>query len=257
MDLTSLPGQLIENLLNNLQLVAIFVGFCLFIYLAGRRAPHAGLSKEKIADVSYWAGFGAVIGGWLVHVLPEAEVYLDNPYNLILVNAGLNLYGAIAGALIVGIWKTKRLGLELGPTLDLYAVYLPIGMFVTRSGCLLGNSCFGEAASGPFGIVFPGLTQARYPSELYEGFFSLLLFGALMLVSARRLPAGSLFLIFLTAYPIGRALIDFTRIDLGSGMSDVALPFSLALALAAGIALFLNVNVGIEKFVRRVRRRPA
>ena len=189
MDIPSLPDQLIANLLNNLQLVAMFVGF----YLVGRRAAHLGLSKEKIDDVSYWAGFAAVIGGRLVHVLPEADVYLDNPFNLIPINAGLNLYGAIAGALIVGIWRAKRLGLELGPSLDLYAVYVPVGLFLARSGCLLENSCFGESADKPFGVVFPGLTQARYPSELYEGLFALLLFGILLLLSTRRLPAGRFF----------------------------------------------------------------
>ena len=257
MDITSLPGQLIENLLNNLQLVAIFVGFYLFIYIAGRRAAHFGLSKKKIDDVSYWVGFAAVIGGRLVHVLPEADVYLDNPFNLVLINAGLNLYGAIGGALIVGIWRAKWLGLELGPTLDLYAAYLPIGMFVSRSGCLLGNSCFGEAASEPFGVVFPGLTQARYPSELYEGLFALLLFGVLTLLSTRRLHPGSLFLVFLVAYPIGRALVDFTRIDLGSGMSGIALPFSLVLAAVATVGLVIHTNVGLEKFIGRLRRKPA
>lgn len=88
----------------------------------------------------------------------------------------------------------------MGPTLDLHAVYLPVGMVVARLGCLLGNSCLGRITSQPFGVVFPGLTQGRYPSELYEGRFALLLFGILILISHRRLPVGSLFLVFLTAY---------------------------------------------------------
>jgi phosphatidylglycerol:prolipoprotein diacylglycerol transferase len=257
MDITSLPGQLIDNLLNNLHIVAIFVGFYLFVYLAGRRAVRFGLSKDKIDDLSYWIGFAAVVGGRVVYILPEAEVYVDNPYNLILVNTGMNLYGAIGGALIVGIWKAKRLGLELGPTLDLYAVYLPVGLLVARFGCVLGNSCFGEATTGPFGVVFPGLTQARFPSELYEGLFVLLLFGVLMVLSTRRLPAGLLFLAFLTAYPIGRTLVDFTRIDLGGGMSDVALPFSLLLSSVAAAMVFVHMNGGLERLMVRVRRRPS
>jgi len=145
----------------------------------------------------------------------------------------------------------------LGPTLDLFAVYLPVGLFLARSGCLLGNSCFGESADKPFGVVFPGLTQARYPSELYEGLFALLLFGILMLLNTRRLHPGSLFLVFLVTYPVGRTLVDFTRIDLGGGMSDVALPFSLVLAAVAAVSLVIHMNVGLEKFLGRWRRRPA
>lgn len=137
----------------------------------------------------------------------------------------------------------KRRQMSFWVAADLYGLYAPLAIAITRFSCLLSNTCYGVKASPPLGIVFPGLTQARYPSELYEGLLALALFGGLLWISHLRLSKGTLFLAFLIGYPLARALSDLTRINLGGGqLGGVDIFLSIGVALVAGALLWTKWN---------------
>ena len=87
-----------------------------------------------------------------------------------------------------------------------------------------------------------GLTQPRYPSELYEGLFALLIFGSLLWLSQRRPAKGTIFLVFLVVYPYGRAAIDITRINFGGHYGAPDLFLSIGIALVAELVFWLTRN---------------
>ena len=117
-----------------------------------------------------------------------------------------------------------------------------LAIALTSFGCLLVNACYGRQAPPPLGILFPGLTQHRYPSELYEGLLALLLFGGLIWLSQRNLSRGALFLTFLAGYSIGRALVDMTRLNLGGQIGAVDQFISIGVALAAVVVMWLGMK---------------
>ena len=172
-------------------------------------------------------------------MLPVAEQYVSHPVDVVRINSGLYFYGALAGGLVGGGWIAKRRQLSFWAAADLYGLYAPFAIAITRFSCLLSNTCYGVKASPPLGIVFPGLTQARYPSELYEGLLALALFGGLVWISHLRPTKGALFLTFLIGYPLARALTDLTRINLGGGqLGAIDIFLSVGVALAAGALLW-------------------
>ena len=236
--LPALFGQMLRSALGNADLVFLFVAYYVMSRLVGSRASAHGLDGEKVAGLSIWVGVGAVVGGRLGYVLPTIRAYLAHPFDLLLVNGGMYFYGALLGALVVGLLATRRSGLPLLGTADVYGLYAPVAIAIVRFSCLLGNSCFGRQAPPPLGIMFPGLTQLRYPSELYEGLLVLMILGALLWLSQRDHPRGTLFLAFLASYPVARALTDLSRINFGSQVGLIDLWLSLAVSLVAAILLW-------------------
>jgi phosphatidylglycerol:prolipoprotein diacylglycerol transferase len=231
----SLPALLIRNVLANLELAVVFGSFYVVAHLVKLRARSEGLSPSSVGELSYWIAVGALIGGRLSYAAPQWQSYLAHPADLIRVNSGLYFYGALAGGLVAGSWVAVRGGLPLRRMADMYGLYAAVAIAITRFSCLLWNTCYGALASPPLGIVFPGLTRARYPSELYEGLFALALFGGLVWIGQRNPPRGTIFLTFLIGYASARALIDLTRI--GHGLADPVLSIGVAL-VAAGVLWF-------------------
>jgi phosphatidylglycerol:prolipoprotein diacylglycerol transferase len=166
------------------------------------------------------------------------QSFLTHPLDLVRINSGMYFYGALTGGLVAGLWNVRRQNLHFWSIADSYGLYAPLVISISRFGCLFENVCYGVRGSPPLAIVFPGLTQPRYPSELYEGLFSLLIFGVLMWLGQRNVANGTIFLAFLIGYPLGRALIDLTRINLGGYLGPVDPILSLGVALTAVLMLF-------------------
>lgn len=238
--LQSLLFLLVRNVLGNLDLVVLLGAFYLMAHLVKRKASERGLDAGKVADLSFWLAVGGVVGGRLGYAIPAFSNYLAHPVDLLRINSGMYFYGALVAGIAVGAWYAWRRRLPFLAVADLYALYAPLAIALTRFGCLLENACYGRQAAPPMGVLFPGLTQHRYPSDLYEGLLALLLFGGLLWLTQRKPTRGVVLLSFLAGYPAVRALIDLTRINLGGQVGAVDPLLSMALALAAAVLLLLT-----------------
>ena len=242
----SLLSLLLRGLFGNLDLLVLFGAYYLMAHMIKLRAASQGFDSTLVADLAFWVAVGALVGGRFGYVFPAVQSYIRQPLDLVRINGGMYFYGALAGGVIFGAWSARRSALPFWTISDAFALYAPAVIAITRISCLLVNACYGARAPAPLGIVFPGLTQPRYPSELYEGLVAILIFGSLLWLSQRNLLKGTLFLTFLIAYPLGRAVVDVTRLNLGAlGAADIYV--SVAVALAAASVLF----------VRRVREDKA
>ncbi len=228
MDLLLLP---IRFALAFPEIVALIGSYWLLTHLAERRAVQAGIPAGRLGDVSFFVGLGAVAGARLPFVLAYPQAYVANPLDLLRINMGLSFYGGLAAGIMTALLLNRRTQLPLWRLADSYALYLPVGIGIYRSACLVAADCYGRVAPAPFGVVFPGLTQPRYPAELYEAAFALCIFGLLIWLSRRQIREGTLALTFLAAYPLARFAVGFTRVNLDG------LPISPDQVLSLGIAL--------------------
>ena len=241
-----LIGGLVSLLRAGSDLLILVAAYWLVVELAKRRAPEEGLTTEAVAASELRLALGALIGARLVYVLPAWPMYLRYPLDLVRVQSGLSFYGGVAGALAVGGWLAWRGRLPLARTADLFAPYVAIGIAFDRVGCVVRGDCFGAVAPLPLGVVFPGLTQPRYPAELYEALLALALFALLLLRRERRGFSGELGLAFLVGYPVLRAGVDLFRINLGGWPTADQLA-SLAVAAAAGSVWAWRSRAGSEQ----------
>ena len=213
-----------DVLLANLHIVSAAAALYLVIALAHREgARDFGLPRVRLNELEAWVLTGAVIGARIAAVLPQWDLYLRSLVDILRVNLGLSFPGALLGGALALAAGTRRKGLPFWVLADTYALYAPLGIAAHRFACMLYGDCVGKGAPVPFGVVLHGLSQPRYPSDLYEGILTLALFGALLFASARRPGPGALFGIFLVAYPLVRVAVGFTRLPSSAGDIEVEL----------------------------------
>lgn len=219
-------------------ILVLYAAYWVATDMAKRHASAVGLDPEVVADAAYWLAIGALVGGRLAYIAPAWSIYARYPLDILRLQSGLSFYGAVAGAAVVAVWLLVRTALPLARIGDILAPYVALGIGVQRAGCVVRGDCFGAIAPEPLGIVFPGLTQPRYPAELYEAILALGLFVLLTIWHRRRRFDGELILKLLIVYPLARAFVDLFRINL-EGLPTADQVISVGIAAASGVGLLL------------------
>lgn len=202
---------------------------------AERSALFAGLSRPAIADLTTPVLVCALVVARLVQVIPTWRAIAANPLDLLrITSAGqLSPLGGVLGACLGFLLFTRRKGLPLFATADLYGQVLPLGLAVYNGGCLLRGDCYGRVAPAPFGIVFPGFEFPHYPVGLYAAALSLLLYSGLIWFAQRRPAPGSVALAAVIGIALSSALLAPLRLETPPGLLDGQQVLTVALALLA------------------------
>ncbi len=204
-------------------------------WLAAYRAEKRGHNPDLVWDLLVWLIIAGVIGARLWHVFtppPSAiaeglttQRYLTHPLDLLnLRNGGLGIPGAVIGGAIAMFFFTRKRGLNFAEWADIAAPALALGQAVGRWGNYFNQELYGAATDLPWKIfIEPAkrltghLDQEYYhPLFLYESLWSLGNLFLLLWLDRRfgeKMPRGSLLLVYLIVYPVGRFLLDFLRLD--------------------------------------------
>lgn len=218
---------------------SLMVGFALAAGLLRRESLRRGMEPKLAIDAAFWVLPAALIGARLTHVIVEAPgFYAANPWLILSPNGGWVFYGGFAGALLAGWGYARRTSVDLWALSDVFAVATAFGLVFGRLGCLGGGCCYGRPADWPLGIEVPWSVRYHlrgqlpealiavplHPAPLYEATFCLLLFVALARLGDRQragaatLANGSVLLVFVAAYGLGRSVIEAFRADAVRGM---------------------------------------
>ena len=230
--------RLAGNLLANLHLGAAFAAFLMVDALAQRRLRARGYEPAAVSALTLWLGAGAMLAARLVYLLPRGTYLLIHPVDILFVNAGLSWYGALVGAGAALYVYGKRHAIPRLAIADAYTLFLPLGIALYRLTCLAHGACWGIATDSFLGVRFPGLSLARYPTELYEGLLVMGLFAALLQASHQKLRAGLLSGAFFVGYAVIRGLTDLIRIQ--AGFWSTADPWLAVVMGLAGIAFLVT-----------------
>ena len=174
-----------------------------------RLRGHVPLTEAELADWAVWAVIGGIVGGRLLYVWLNWEMYALAPREIIAVwHGGLVWYGGFLGGVIGTLLYLHRRGHAFLRGADQVIPFIAIGHAIGRLGCFANGCCSGKPTSAWFGVVFPGETQAVVPTQLFEAAGLVLLFVLLRRVqtpSNLRRPGT-----VLGAYLIGYGLLRWT-----------------------------------------------
>lgn len=189
------------------------LGFVIATILAAKQAGRYGISQERITTLSLVILIAGVAGGRVLYVILNRAYFISNPLECFMITrGGLVFYGGAAFAFLASVIYVKRARLAVMGTADVLAPFIPLGHAIGRIGCLLNGCCYGEAASGFFGVVFQD-GVVRIPTQIYSSFYLMLLYVLLKsLLKARRF-TGEVFFSYLILYSAGRFFIEFLRAD--------------------------------------------
>lgn len=238
------------------------LSFLFGILLATYRAKKAGLSPEKIMDLSVWIVISAIIGSRFLYVIFHIDEFrghwLDtiNPFQSSgrIGIAGLTMLGGVVLAIIVSLIFFKVKKMPILKTCDVMVPAVGLGEFLTRIGCFLNGCCHGVPTDLPWGVTFNNphsaclpeyLHTVIHPTQLYSSLSGLIIFIVLMVVDRYKKHDGTLFFLFFILYGISRILVDFVRYYENSAMIGLGLTINQGISIAMlliGIAglVFLN-----------------
>lgn len=188
-------------------------------YLIIKNSTRYGVPREDMWDILFCILISGLIGARMLHVLVNFPCYKKKLLEtLFLHKGGLAVQGGIALALIAIIIFILIKKLPLWKTLDLIALYLPMGQAIGRIGCLLNGCCYGKTTDSLLGIYFTRKIlrgAPRHPTQLYLSVLLLIVFIILRRLSAKeRRFDGEILFFYFFMYTFVRFSVDFFRGDL-------------------------------------------
>jgi phosphatidylglycerol:prolipoprotein diacylglycerol transferase len=199
--------------------IAYVLGFALGYLTLLRRSDRGilRLSRAAVADLVGWVAAGVVIGGrlgwWLVYDRPSTEDQSRWYEPFAMWHGGMSFHGGLVGvAIAAGIWSWRNRA-PFWNVADNLALVAPIGLFFGRIANFINAELVGRPTNMPWGVVFPGETFARHPSQLYEAVLEGPALLALIIVTRPwcRFRDGRSAGLFLLIYGIFRAGVEITR----------------------------------------------
>jgi phosphatidylglycerol:prolipoprotein diacylglycerol transferase len=203
---------------------AVLIGVGLSQYLAKRRH----INPDLLGDLAIWLVVGAIPAARLYYVLFEWSNYAQNPERIVAIwQGGIAIHGAILGGLLAALIFARIKKISFWQLADLVAPSLILGQAIGRWGNFFNSEAFGGPTNLPWKLYIPPEHRPPeyvnfayfHPTFLYESLWDLIVFGLLLTLFFRglqgksRLKVGTLFLVYLIAYSLGRFWIEGLRTD--------------------------------------------
>jgi phosphatidylglycerol---prolipoprotein diacylglyceryl transferase len=197
-----------------------------------------------------WGLIGVVLGGRLGYVLLyKPAYYIENPIQILnTLDGGMSFHGGFLGVVIACLLFGRKHGKTLDKMLDLGAASVPVGLGLGRVANFINAELWGRSTDAAWGVIYPGETIARHPSQLYQALLEgLVLFFAVRIAThhfgALKHP-GRASGIFALGYALARIFAEFFRepdshVGFVGGWLTLGMIYSLPLA-AVGIWLLIR-----------------
>ncbi|ABA21589.1 Prolipoprotein diacylglyceryl transferase [Trichormus variabilis ATCC 29413] len=203
---------------------AVLIGVSLSQYLAKRRQ----VNPDLLSDLSIWLVIGAIPAARIYYVLFQWSEYAQHPERIIAIwQGGIAIHGAIIGGTLAALIFAKLKRVPFWQLADLVAPSLILGQAIGRWGNFFNSEAFGRPTNLPWKLYIPierrppDLASFEYfhPTFLYESIWDLMVFALLITLFFRslagkpRLKVGTLFMVYLATYSLGRLWIEGLRTD--------------------------------------------
>lgn len=185
-------------------------------------------SLQNLDSLLIYVIVGTVLGARLGHcIFYEPSYFLQHPIEILLPIQkiegtyqfvgfrGLASHGGTIGVLIAILLYCRKYKVKLLWILDRMAIAVPITAAFIRFGNFMNSEIYGKPTNGNWGVVFERDDLIpRHPTQLYEAFSYLLIFGILffMFKSEKiKQTSGIIFGCFLTLLFLARFIIEFFK----------------------------------------------
>jgi len=241
------------------------IGITLAILITRRRWRALGGDPDLVNDIALWVVPAGIIGGRIYFDITTPDDIPHVWYGVFAVwTGGLGIWGGVALAAVVGVWRLRRLGISAGPFANAIAPALLVAQAVGRIGNYFNKELFGKPTTLPWGLEIPyqyrvsggipaqDLHFATFqPTFLYELIWDLALAAFLVWLGhhAKIKPWG-LFALYVAGYSAFRIFEESVRIDSSEYFLGLRLNMYIAVTMTiAGLVWFF--------FAQRRPERPA
>jgi len=233
----------------------VAIAFLMALWVTGRLAVRAGLNQESVLNLGIYCALAGIVGAKVMMIVldPAVRTNLGEIFSLSTLQAAGIFYGGFAAALVMAFLYTRSKHLPALKTADTFAPGVALGHAIGRLGCFSAGCCWGLPTHFPWAVTFTNpkakdlvgvpLGVPLHPTQLYESFAELLIFGILYSRFVKPHRDGSIISQYLVLYGIVRFLVEFVRFH-DQQSNPLTGPFSteqwISLAMMAlGIAYWL------------------
>jgi phosphatidylglycerol---prolipoprotein diacylglyceryl transferase len=203
---------------------AVLIGVSLSQYLAKRR----NVDPNLVGDLAICLVIAAIPSARLYYVLFEWQQYAQNPLQAFAIwKGGIAIHGAILGGIVAAIIFARIQKISVWLLADLVVPSLILGQAIGRWGNFFNSEAFGRPTDLPWKLYIPPQQRPLefinydyfHPTFLYESLWNLMVFAILMTLFFRdlkrkpHLKVGTLALVYMVAYSLGRFWIEGLRTD--------------------------------------------
>ncbi len=235
----------------------IILGVIVAVWLGERRWAARGGVKGTVVDVAVWAVPFGLVGGRLYHVITDYQLYFGKHAHPIRVfevwNGGLGIWGAVAAGALGAYIGCARRGVSLRPFADAAAPGIALAQAIGRWGNWFNQELYGRPTTLPWAVKIdpahrPLATPdvgTYHPTFLYESLWCIGV--ALLVIWAEkrfRLSYGRTFALYVAAYTVGRAWIEWLRVDSAHHILGLRLNDWTSLIVFIGAVAYLYVYRG-------------
>lgn len=203
-------------------------GLLLGFYTVRNIYKKENVSLESLDSLLIYVIVGTVLGARLGHCFfYELSYFIQHPIEILLPIQkikgsyefvgfqGLASHGGTIGVLIAILLYYKKHKVQLLWILDRMAVAVPITAAFIRFGNFMNSEIYGKPTNGKWGVIFQRDDLIpRHPTQLYEAFSYLFIFGFLFFMfRSQKLKErkGLIFGFFLTLLFLARFIIEFFK----------------------------------------------
>jgi len=245
-------------------------GILLAHYVAKRIYIKENIPIENLEKLFIYVVVGILLGARLGHCLfYDPSYYFENPFEILLPIKkigdayqfigfqGLASHGGGIGTLVaIGIYCKKYKTNYLW-VLDKIAIATPIVAIFIRLGNFMNSEIYGKPTNGNWGVIFQRDDLIpRHPTQLYEAFAYLLIFGILLFTykkMAKEKSSGLIFGLLLVLVFLARFIIEFfkeNQVDFESGMIiNMGQILSIPFIIVGLILIFTRKKPNVQQLV--------
>jgi prolipoprotein diacylglyceryl transferase len=222
----------------------ILLGVLAAVWIGNRRWVARGGEPGEVADVAAFAVPGGLVGARLYHVITSPDQYLKHPVEALYVwRGGLGIWGGVLGGALTAWFVLRRRGIAFGDFADALAPALPVAQAIGRFGNYFNQELYGRATRVPWALKIDaehsttGVAGTFHPTFLYEALWNLGVAGLVVWADRRfRLNRGRALALYVAAYSVGRAWVEWLRVDtahefLGLRLNDYVAAFTFVAAV--------------------------
>jgi phosphatidylglycerol---prolipoprotein diacylglyceryl transferase len=240
--------------------IYLAIGMLLALFVASRLAARDGLPRERIYDLGLWTLIGGLLGSKLLMFFVEDNVQI---FSLDFLRSGGVYYGGFIGGFLAVAILIHFYKLPFWKVADAFAPALALGQAFGRQGCFAAGCCWGKETDLAWGVHFTELGHEYtgvpvygpsgealflHPTQLYESFFMLAVFGFLVYLHRHKKFDGQVLIAYGIIYSIFRFLIEFVRDDPRGDL------FGLTTATGLSTSQLVSIMVAIGAIVFMIVR---
>ncbi|MBN2421388.1 prolipoprotein diacylglyceryl transferase [Candidatus Woesearchaeota archaeon] len=230
--------------------MGFIVAYFMLKYLFNKK-----IQNQRIEDLLVYAGIFGILGARLFYILVyNLPFYLQNPIEMLMIqHGGLSFHGGLIGAMIGIYLFARKNNLKLMDILDKIVIPFSFALGLGRIGNFINQELYGRVTDVSWCFNF-GDGLCRHPSQLYESFYSFVIFGILFSLRNKKMKRGVLFAWFLVLYSALRFITEFFRepdSQLGFIMGITMGQILCILMFVAGLFMLFKFN----KFIKKNKRK--